>query len=70
MSPRNWRARYLTIEEFNAWRSNDFCHVVTAVNKIKGAVNIMRGTLIVLVPLILAILGLVGGLYLLLINKL
>ena len=28
---RNWRARYLTIEAFEKWKGQDFCHLVKDV---------------------------------------
>lgn len=32
---RNWRAKYLTKDEFNEWRTNHFAHLVTDIKWIK-----------------------------------
>jgi len=45
--------------EFSKFVNNDFLHLEEAFGKVRDAVNVTRGTMVIFVPLILAILSLV-----------
>ena len=51
--------QFLSEKRFDKFIENDFAHLESALSATKGRVNYILGTLVVLVPLVLAILGIV-----------
>ena len=49
--------KYLTEEEFNKWKGNEFKHVATACFSIVKKMARMEGVLYILVPLTIAVLA-------------
>lgn len=58
---RNWRAKYLTKGEFEAWRDNDFFHLVKDVKlHRKLLIGILLATILVPTVFMICVVQLLG----------
>ena len=51
--------KYVTSEDFDKFVNNDFFHVENSVDRIKSSVDWIKGIMALLIPLVLATLGVV-----------